>query len=60
MSRPAVTKGDVARVVAGAIAGGLLPGTFEVRVEHGRVRILPAKPTEEQPDSSEWDDAEAA
>ena len=57
MGRPAVTKGDVERVVKGAIAGGLEPGTFEVRLESGRVRLLPCVPVEPKNDAepNPWD-----
>ena len=48
MPRPAVTKGDVERLVKGAVAGGLRPGPFEVRVEGKVVRLLPCRPGEPQ------------
>ena len=46
MPRPAVTKGDVQRVVAGAIAGGLEPGAFAIYVEGGRVTLFPCQPAD--------------
>lgn len=44
-SRATFTQADIKRAVAGALAGGLPAGSFEVRVDPTLgVRILPAAP----------------
>lgn len=44
--RAAVTATEVARVVKGAIKGGLPPGSFTVHVEGSAIRLLPAAANE--------------
>lgn len=56
MTRPSVTKGEVARVVAGVIQGGLKPGSFAIRVDKLGVHVLPAKAFDEQPSENPWDE----
>ena len=59
MPRPAVTAGAVARIIRGAIAGGLPAGTFEVWVSGGLIRIIPfvqgADPADAE-SPNPWDD----
>ena len=44
-ARPHFTQADIKRAVAGAIAGGMPAGSFEVRVDAELgVRIIPAAP----------------
>ena len=51
MSRRRVDIAGVAeRMVKGAIAGGLEPGSFEVRWEDGKVRLLPCARVEPKDD----------
>ena len=47
---------DIARAVAGAIKGGLPPGTFSVEIlRSGSIRILPATPATSN-DEADLDD----
>jgi hypothetical protein len=56
MSAP-ITKAAVARAVSGAIAGGLPPGSFRIRVdaERGVIDLLPINGNEAQPDEDGLD-----
>ena len=50
-ARTTFTQADIKRAVAGAIAGGMPPGSFEVRVDPTLgVRILPAAARPPEPD----------
>ena len=56
MTRPApVRQADVARIVRGAIRGGLALGSFKIQVEGARVTLLPIGAASANPDAEDLD-----
>lgn len=51
--RAAIRQADVARVVRGALRGGMPPGSFAVKVVDGEVHLLPIAANEPSDDAAE-------
>jgi hypothetical protein len=54
-ARAKVKQADVARVVRGAIRGGLPVGSFKIVVEGGRVEVLPLAANAPSDDAAEME-----